>query len=75
MSRLVHRDPFAREELHAERIHNPDTTCRECGSHRQTPSGVLWLYRFWIEYDSLGARKAVDEYLFCSRQCRTCYYS
>jgi hypothetical protein len=73
MSRLVNRDPFAREELHVERVHDPATTCTWCGGIRMTAhSGINWLYRFWVETD--GGRKYVDEQLFCSRNCRNCYF-
>jgi len=73
MSRLVSRDPFAREELHVERVHDPATTCTWCGGIRMTTNnGINWLYRFWVETD--GGRKYVDKQLFCSRDCRNCYF-
>ena len=63
MSRLVSRDPFARQELHVERVYHPAMIAR---------SGANWLYQFWVETD--GGRKYIDTDLFCSRECRTDYY-
>jgi len=79
MSRLVARNPFARVELHAERVHSPQSTCTWCGGLRRTVrTGKTWLYRFSIEYDSIGVRKGYfgpeANKLFCSRGCRSDYY-
>ena len=80
MSRLVTRNPFARESLHAERVHSPQSTCTWCGGLRRTAkTGKTWLYRFSIEYDSIGVRKGyygpeVNK-LSCSRECREDYYT
>ena len=74
MSRLVSRNPFARQELHAERVHCPTVTCTWCGGMRiNARSGVNWLYQFWVETDSIRGEKHVDEKLFCSRGCRDTY--
>lgn len=75
MSRLVNRYSFARQELHVERIHYPAVTCTWCGGMRiNARSGVKWLYQFWVETDSIRGQKYVDEQLFCSRDCRNCYF-
>ena len=74
MSRLVHRDPFAREELHAKRISDPDRECAYCGQQRLTPKGKRYLYLFWIERDGLSNTISEDNRLFCSRSCRSDYY-
>jgi hypothetical protein len=73
MSRLVYRDPFARGELHAKRIHHPDKDCYICGDVRRTKAGVPWLYQFWWEWDGISAnasREHIDQFLYCSRECR-----
>ena len=72
MSRLVYRDPFARGELHAKRIHHPDKDCYICGDVRRTKAGVPWLYQFWWESDgiSFSGRTRIDQFLYCSRECR-----
>jgi hypothetical protein len=73
MSRLVSRDSFARQELHVERVYRPAVTCTWCGGIRIiAQSGVNWLYRFWVETDE--GQKYIDEQLFCSRDCRNCYF-
>lgn len=73
MSRLVTRNPFARQELHASRVHDVASTCHWCGGERLTArSDTKWLYQYWVETDE--GRTYMDEYLFCSRQCRTIYY-
>ena len=73
MSRLVSRDPFAREELHVERVHDSAATCTWCGGIRITANnGINWLYQFWVETD--GGRKYIDTDLFCSRECRKNYF-
>lgn len=74
MSRLVTRDPFAREELHAKRVHDPETECAYCGQQRLTPKGKHYLYAFWVERDGLSNTISEDSQLFCSRSCRSNYY-
>jgi hypothetical protein len=69
MSRLVDRNPFTREELHAERVYIPGATCFWCGGIRHTTkSDTNWLYQFWIETDE--GKKYLDKKLVCSRECR-----
>jgi hypothetical protein len=72
MARLVSRDPFARGELHAERVHHPGQTCAFCGQVRTTRNGRPWLYQF--SWQSDGGRSAADSKLFCSRTCRQSYF-
>jgi hypothetical protein len=73
MSRLVSRNPFARCELYASRVHDVTSTCHYCGGIRVTVrSGTKWLYQFWEKTD--GGRTYLDEQMFCSRECRTDYY-
>jgi hypothetical protein len=62
---MVHRDPFARDELHKE----PERgTCAECGGSNRY--GKVWRWR--LETD--GGRVYVDPKLFCSRDCKLAYY-
>ena len=85
MSRLVTRDPFARQELHAERVSLPTDhqtdTCKWCGTVRTTKRGGLWLYRFFVEddqgrLDAHGAmRQGEIRGLFCSRDCMESYHT
>ena len=73
---LIERDPFARQELHAERIKSPATDCALCGSCRQSwrngKPGKWWLYQFRTEHD--GGRVDQEQKLFCSLACREAYY-
>ena len=70
---MHNRDPFAREELHSERVYEPGQPCDWCGQLRQTKSGRPWLYRFRVEPDA--GRTFRDHKLFCSRECRPAYFS
>ena len=74
MSRLVERNPFSREELHAKRVHYPPKGCQECGIRRETQSGTPWLYQFWCERDDSTRPGREDNHYFCSRECRSIYY-
>ena len=69
MSRLVSRDPFAREELHSKRqyVYSDASTCRFCGDVRRTFRGKRFLMSYFIESDS-GRRSDVRG-LFCSVSC------
>jgi hypothetical protein len=72
MARLVTRDPFARSELHAARVHNPTSTCEWCGSTRETPRGTRWLYQYTLEHDDGSSYDYAD--LYCSRGCFEDYH-
>lgn len=68
MSRLIFRDPFAREELHRETEYDPAATCPDCGGYRVTRNGQRYLYRYTVETDY--GRKYTDLRAFCSVGCR-----
>ena len=69
MSRLVSRDPFARTELHSERVYDiRNNDCHWCGRTPRTPrKNTPYLHRYWIEHD--GGRKEDIRGLFCSADC------
>lgn len=72
---FVTRDPFARQELHRERVYVNLATgsCAWCGSVRNAGrSGKVYLYRFRVETD--GGSVHADARLFCSRDCRESYH-
>lgn len=80
-STLVNRDPFAREELHRERVHNGAVRqgylatkfeCAWCGRTSCSPlARVPYLFRYTVETDS--GRKYPDNKLFCCLPCRRAY--
>lgn len=76
----VSRDPFAREELHRQRVYCnslPPTatstgygtvkTCDWCGQVPHTPTGRNYLFAYWIETDG-GTKKDIKG-MFCSVDC------
>ncbi len=67
MSRLISRDPFAREELHKEVIDDYGNTCSWCGIRRK--DGKLFVY--YTERDS-GVRRTHNG-SFCSKSCHDAY--
>ena len=68
---LVKRDPFAREELHRERVYPAYQGCSWCGEIKRTPTTRTYLYRYWIETD--GGRRFDQLGRFCSESCRKAY--
>ncbi|WP_024517005.1 hypothetical protein [Bradyrhizobium sp. Tv2a-2] len=73
MSRLISRDPFARQELHSFRVYvNAIGSCKWCGSTRATKTGRRYLNGYYIENDA-GRR---DDHLglFCSKSCHDDYH-
>lgn len=76
MSRIVKRDPFARQTLLARRIKNPGTTCHFCGGVRfNAQSRTNWLYQFYIEDDQGSSYSGDIEHLFCDRKCMEAYHN
>ena len=80
MSRLISRDPFAREELHRRTVDVADImgmgfthSCDYCGNVKQTPTGRTYLFSYFTETD--GGRTCTDSHLFCSKGCRDAYHS
>jgi hypothetical protein len=72
----VSRDPFARTTLHKTRV--PGSECAWCGCIDTKPAVIGGprygpVYRYRIESD--GGRNYEDSRPFCSRSCRTAYYS
>jgi hypothetical protein len=71
----ISRDPFAREELHRETLHESTMgkgrTCDWCGStsHDKAKRPILYSYR--IEYDD--GRVSQIPGLFCSVECMRAY--
>ena len=75
MSRLICRDPFAREEIHSERFYSTHgNKCGWCGSEKATPKGRKYLYQYWIEKDSQNGRRNEIRGLFCSASCMRSYH-
>lgn len=72
---LVTRDPFAREEIHKERVKEGE--CAWCGAcdpgGNDNGAAVHKLYRFRVETD--GGRTRVDGRVFCSKSCRESFYA
>lgn len=73
-SRLISRDPFAREELHRTAVRT-DSGCTNCGSSRQTPKGKKYLYKYHTETDSINGRKNEHNGKFCGKSCHDSYHS
>lgn len=69
MSRLINRDPFAREELHRETIDANGVTCSWCGQPRNDKK----LYVYYVEHDA-GRRRTLNGQ-FCSIGCLHDYHS
>jgi hypothetical protein len=78
----ISRDPFAREELHSSTVEVTAESCAWCGqrrcpgARRRTLAAQqlrYFLYRYRVESD--GGRVSQDSQLFCSKGCRTTYYS
>lgn len=72
MSRLIYRDPFARQELHREMIDAMGSTCTWCGGSRKDKK----LYVYYTERDSIqmrGNRRTHNGH-FCSIRCHNDYH-
>lgn len=80
---LVSRDPFAREELHRETVHVPDTkTCSWCSGIRwngkrtvpghTAKGGTRTLFAYRTETD--GGRHIEHNGLFCSKSCHDSFH-
>jgi len=73
MSALISRDPFAREEIHRERIYIGHGMCRWCGRVNNGTNGRRWLFQYRVESD--GGRSNNIEGLFCSIGCMRDFHS
>ena len=76
MSQLMSRDAFAREELHRCRIYYPSYSfaaargCWNCGQIKMSQrKKLLYLFRYWIEPDSVTPRKFEIKGEFCCQAC------
>jgi hypothetical protein len=69
----VSRDPFARTELHKERVTVVSQACGWCGGIRRKKDGTPYLYRYRTETD--GGRKFEHRDLFCCKPCHDDYHS
>jgi len=71
---LVKRNPFARTELHRERVPGE---CAECGQWAgrvrgaDGTRGAGYVYRYRLEHD--GGRVEQGNVLFCGEDCRKAY--
>lgn len=72
MSRLISRDPFARQELHREAVLAPAHSCDWCGSYRGKTADTNKMFRYSTETD--GGRKFEHRGLFCSISCHNSYH-
>lgn len=71
---LIHRDLFARLEIHRER-HYTNDTCAWCVSQNRTKTERRYLYRYYIEYDAVSMPRYEMRHLFCGESCRKAYDS
>lgn len=76
----VSRDTFWNITLHKERIYNPHPFgCHHCGGLLRTPSGKVYLFRYWNEPIpnpgawQLPANNAPGSPLYCSVGCMRAY--
>lgn len=73
MSRLISRDPFARQELHRKQAPHY-AVCDNCGMCRVTRRGVPYTYRYGMYRDGIRTRIEWDSKTFCSIECRRSYF-
>ena len=72
MSRLISRDPFARQEIHREVVASSQS-CRNCGGFRWRGGRKLQaMFEYRTETDS--GRNFVHTGLFCSKSCHDAYH-
>ena len=72
MSRLISRDPFARQEIHREVVASSQS-CRNCGGFRWRGGRKLQaMFEYRTETD--GGRNFVHTCLFCSKSCHDAYH-
>jgi hypothetical protein len=72
VSRLISRDPFARQELHRERVTVQIEACRWCDGVKRTPAGKRYLFQYHTESD--GGRTFPHSGPFCSKSCHDSYH-
>jgi len=70
MSRLISRDPFARQELHRETTEAMGVTCSWCDGVAK--GGKLFVYR--LERDGIRPNRRTLNGSFCSKSCFTAYH-
>lgn len=75
MSQLMNRDPFAREELHREKVQVTAKTCTWCGCVKRlrTSPNRPFLYRYWIEADRVMQSRNYINGMYCSQSCFHAY--
>jgi hypothetical protein len=71
MSRLLSRDPFARQELHRETIDAMGTTCSWCGNVAKGNK----LFVYYTERDGIKPNRRTHNGAFCSKSCHDDYHS
>ena len=68
---FISRDPFAREEVHSEKVYTSET-CTFCGCTKiEKRSGKHYLYQYRVETDEGWSYYA--RHLFCSRSCQKAF--
>ena len=65
MSRLISRDPFARQELHRETIDAQGQTCSWCGNVAKGKK----LFVYYTERDSIRPNRRTHNGAFCCKSC------
>jgi hypothetical protein len=70
---FISRDPFAKKEMHKERLYS-NKTCGFCGQTKETKNKRKYLFQYRIEPDSIGSRKNIINGLFCSIACMKDYH-
>ena len=74
---LVHRDAFARHELHRKTVNADHATCHFCGSVRFNRAGKPTLFKFYTERDGVYSSYVGPHYhtgLFCSKSCHDAFH-
>ena len=70
MSRLISRDPFARQELHRVVVPVISRGCDWCGGVSKA-KGAFRLFRYDVQTD--GGRTYEGSKLFCCKSCHDSY--
>jgi len=75
MSRIISRDPFARQEIHSSVVDANGTYCSWCGSKgKWTKSRGFRLKRFTVVPDGLEWRANELKGFFCGVDCMRAYH-
>lgn len=75
--KIISRDPFARTELHRERVYTRDCACDWCGQTPKTQTGREYLYMYYVVSDSGRASRVPSRVPrgFCSVDCMRSYHA